>query len=246
MACFAQLAGERVALWIGLAFFVMGLAHGAGDEQEGQLRRIGLIPAFAYLLVGTAVAGLFIAQPIAGLAVFFSLSAWHFARSDCQLAQETRYAISGLAVGGSALLQPQGTLDVLSLAAAMPVPVHFVRALAIAGMVGCGFTLWTVFKANRGFGHAVVAFCAVLLLHPVLAVGLIFLTAHAIPIQQRQTAYYGARTVLAAVAIPTGLAIVGATGIVASVTTGALSAHFAVALALGMATPHMLTERLES
>ena len=245
LAAVAQIAGDRFALWTGLIFFVAGLAHGAGDEQNGELRRIGLAHAIAYVLVGAAVAGLFFVQPLSGLAVFFVLSAWHFARSDCRLALATRYAIAGLAVGGSALLHPQATLQVLSGAIGADVPNYFIRAMAILGMAGAAFALWALIKTKSGFGHAIVAFCAVLLLHPVLAVGLIFLTAHAIPVQQRQIAHYGSQAVMGAVAIPTALAILGAAAIAVGAALEVLPTYIAVALAVGMATPHMLTERLE-
>ena len=246
LAAFAQLAGGPWPVWLGLALFVAGLAHGAGDEQEGELARMGVMQAAAYLIVGIAVAGLFLVAPLGGLAVFFALSAWHFARSDCRFHQATRYAIAGLAVGGSALFHPSGTAMVLAEATGEQMPEYFLRALAVAGVIGSGFSAFALVTGKRGFGHAVVALLAVLLLHPVLAVGLIFLTAHAVPIQQRQAAAYGTTTVLKAIALPTAIATLGAAGIAASVVAGVIALPLAVALALGLATPHMLTERLES
>lgn len=246
LACIAQILGGAWPVWLGLTLFVVGLSHGAGDEQDGELKRIGLMHAAAYLIVGIGVAGLFLITPLGGLAVFFALSAWHFARSDCRFEQAARFAIAGLAIGGSALFQAKLTGMVLSDATGAEVPDWFLRALAVAGTFGSGFAAYSLFTGKRGFGHAVVALLAVLLLHPVLAVGLIFLTAHAIPIQQRQAAAYGPRTVLRAIAIPTGLATIGALAIVAGVGADLITMPLAVALALGLATPHMLTERLES
>ena len=238
--------GGAWPVWLGLVLFVAGLAHGAGDEQDGELRRIGLVHAIAYLVVGIGVGGLFLAAPLGGLAVFFALSAWHFARSDCRFEQATRFAIAGLAVGGSALFQTKLTAMVLMQATGAEVPGWFLRALAVAGLAGAGFAAFALIAGKRGFGHAIVALVAALLLHPVLAVGLIFLTAHAIPIQQRQAATYGPRVVMRAIAIPTIIATLGAIAIAASVWGAVLAMPIAVALALGLATPHMLTERLES
>ena len=246
LAVIAQAAGGVWPVWLGLALFVAGLAHGAGDEQDGELKRIGLMHAAAYLIVGIGVGGLFMAAPLGGLAVFFALSAWHFARSDCRFEQATRLAIAGLAVGGSALFQTKLTAAVLMQATGAEVPDWFLRALAVAGFGGAGFAAYALIAGKRGFGHAVVALIATLLLHPVLAVGVIFLTAHAIPIQQRQAAAYGSGVVMRAIAIPTIIATLGAAAIAASVWSGLLAMPLAVALALGLATPHMLTERLES
>ena len=202
----AQIAGDGWAVLAGLVFFVMGLAHGAGDENEGGIARIKLVHGAAYLVTGAAVAALFLFAPLAGLALFLALSAWHFARSDCAFDPLTRYLL---------------------------------------GVAGTGAAAWALVKGLRGFGHAVIALAATVLFNPVLAVGLIFLTAHAIPVQQRQIANYGRSTVWRAVALPTLIATLGALGIAALVWTGHLALPIAIALAFGMATPHMLTERLE-
>lgn len=245
IALVAQIAGEGWATGAGLVFFVMGLAHGAGDENEGGIARIALVHAGAYLLTGAAVAGLFLFAPLAGLALFLALSAWHFARSDCAFAPLTRYAIAGLAVGGSALFRPGETGEVFAVIVGGEVPPLVVRVLALLGLAGAGAAAWALVRGMRGFGHAVIALGAAVVLHPVLAVGLIFLTAHAVPVQQRQIATYGRGTVWRAVAVPTAIATFGALAIAALVWTGHLALPIAIALAFGMATPHMLTERLE-
>ena len=125
------------------------------------------------------------------------------------------------------------------------VPALVMRVLALLGVAGTGAAAWALVKGLRGFGHAVIALAATVVFNPVLAVGLIFLTAHAIPVQQRQIANYGRSTVWRAVALPTLIATLGALGIAALVWTGHLALPIAIALAFGMATPHMLTERLE-
>ena len=198
----AQIAGDGWAVLAGLVFFVMGLAHGAGDENEGGIARIKLVHGAAYLVTGAAVAALFLFAPLAGLALFLALSAWHFARSDCAFDPLTRYAIAGLAVGGSALFRPGETGEVFAVIVGGDVPVLVIRVLALLGIAGTGAAAWALVRGLRGFGHAVIALAATVLFNPVLAVGLIFLTAHAIPVQQRQIANYGRGTVWRAVALP--------------------------------------------
>ena len=245
LAALAQIVGGAWPTAAGLLFFVLGLAHGAGDENDGAIARITIIHALAYLVAGAAVAGLFLAAPLAGLVLFLALSAWHFARSDCALAAMTRYAIAGLAVGGSALFRQTETLAIFGYVTGADFPSSLIRILAVIGGAGAACAGVALVRSNRGFGHAIIALAAVALLHPVLAVGLIFLVAHAIPVQQRQLATYGRGVVVRAVAVPSIVATVGALLIGGMVLQGILAAPFAIALAFGMATPHMLTERLE-
>ncbi len=237
--------GREWAIGAGLTFFLVGLAHGAGDENEGKIARITAVHGGAYLLTGAAVAGLFLFAPLAGLTLFLALSAWHFGRSDCAFSLITRYAIAGLAVGGSALFQPDTTAEVFAVIAAEDVPVNMIRVLALLGLIGSGCTLYAVMRGLRGFGHAVIVLASTALLYPVLAVGLIFLIAHAVPVQQRQVINYGRLAVWRAVALPSVVAVVGAVIMALLVVTGQLALPIAIALAFGMATPHMLTERLE-
>jgi len=245
LAVIAQFAGVSFAICLGLVFFVLGLSHGAGDEQDDTLASFTLVHAAAYVVIGAAVAGLFLVEPLGGLALFFALSAWHFSRSDCRFDQTTRIAIAGLAIGGSALFRANETAAVLSFVTGEDLPTNFLRFLALAGIVGAGFALYAFINGRRGFGHAVVAGLSTAFLQPVLAVGLIFLIAHALPVQERQIATYGRKRVLRAVALPTAIATFGAAAVAIAVAVGALPTQVAVALAFGMATPHMLTERLE-
>lgn len=197
------------------------------------------------MLIGAAVAGLFLIEPLGGLALFFALSAWHFSRSDCRFDKITRIAIAGLAVGGNALFRYSETATVLGFVTGEELPRNFLRFLALGGIVGGGFALYAFIKRLRGFGHAIVAGLSTAFLQPVLAVGLIFLIAHALPVQERQIAAYGWRRVVRAVALPTAIATLGALALAVAVAQGLLATQLAVALAFGMATPHMLTERLE-
>ena len=245
LAAVAQIVGGVWPIALGCILFLAGLAHGAGDEQEGTLKRYGLLQALAYVMVGLAVAGLVLVAPLLGLTIFFALSAWHFARSDCDLAPQTRYAIAGLSIGGSAAFRMDETGGILAAALGHEIPGLYMQLLAIPGVLGAGFALYAFFTGKRGAGHAIVALLAMVLLQPVLAVGLTFLIAHAIPIQQRQIRSYGVATVFRAVVVPAGIATVGAAALAGLVLSQTLALTVAVALALGLATPHMLTERLE-
>ena len=244
-ACAAQLAGEDWALALGLLLFLGGLAHGAGDEQGTSIKPFAAIHVLAYVLVGLAVAAVFLALPLGGLALFLALSAWHFARSDIAMAQLTRLAIAGLATGGSALFRHDGTGRVFAQILQDPPPALFTDILALFGIAGAGAAIYSFVRGLRGSGHAIIALIACVAFHPVLAVGVIFLTAHAIPIQQRQIARHGHRAVWRAVLWPTVGAGLGAAVIAFMVWQGLIELKLAVALAFGMATPHMLTERLE-
>ena len=82
--------------------------------------------------------------------------------------------------------------------------------------------------------------------HPVLAVGLVFFTGHALPIQLRQLRRYGSAAVLRAVGWPTGIAVAGAALMAGAVASGWIALPLAAALAFGFATPHMLTDRLKA
>ena len=241
----AQFAGPGYALACGLILYVLGFAHGAGDEQDGELRRFGALHVAGYLVVGAAIAALFLAAPLAGLVLFLALSAWHFARSDCAFSATSRLAIAALATGGSALFQRRETTAIFEQITAGSVPSELVVAFSVAGGVGVALAILALIRGESGSGHAVLSLGAVALFDPVLAVGLIFVLAHAVPVQQRQIASYGVPAIMRAVALPTGIAIDGAATIVALVANGLLAMQIAVALAFGMATPHMLTERLE-
>lgn len=118
-------------------------------------------------------------------------------------------------------------------------------AFAAVGVVGIASTGLALVRREPRCTVALAAMAATALLHPVVAAGLVFLTAHAIPAQQRQIAQHGLRRVLRAAALPSAVAILGGAAIVAAVYADALPLVAAAAFAFGMATPHMLTEQLE-
>ena len=239
----SQWVGEGAAIALGLVFFLLGVSHGAGDEQGGRIRPYRLAGAAAYVVAGLAVAALFVAVPLAGLTLFLLLSAWHFAHSSGgTLARRLGFALT--AIGGSALWQRGETARVFEAILGMAVPEGWMIALAALGSAGLLLAAWSLGKRWRDpvlFSTLV----ATVLLHPVLAVGFAFAAGHALPIQRAQIRRHGWRDVLAAEGATTGLAVTGALAIAAFVLTGHLALPLAAALAFGMATPHMLSERLE-
>ena len=245
VGCAAQLAGEAVAIGCGLAMFVAGLAHGAGDENGGAMRAYTPLLVLAYIVTGLAIAALFLAAPIAGLALFLGLSAWHFARSDSGFGRLANLSVALLAVGGSALLRSDATVDVFATILGQTPPRLLIITLRIAGGAGVILGAWLALQRKRGGLAAGFAIMACALFHPILAVGSIFLGMHALPIQRRQIARYGLSRVLSAVAAPTVVATLGAVALAIAVWQDWLAMELAIAFAFGMATPHMLTERLE-
>lgn len=243
VAATAQLAGEGAAIALGLALFLAGTAHGAADEQGGTMGRWSPAGAAGYILAGLAVAALFVAAPLAGLTLFLLLSAWHFARSAPGTpSRQLAFALS--AVGGSALWQPVTTASIFAAALGVPVPDVWMNGLAVIGGAGLLLAAWALGARWRDpLLWAVLGSTA--FLHPILAVGLIFLAGHALPIQVAQVRKHGWPEVLAAQGPTTALAVLGAAAIAGLVLTGHLALPFAAALAFGMATPHMLSERLE-
>ncbi|WP_120716352.1 Brp/Blh family beta-carotene 15,15'-dioxygenase [Tsuneonella amylolytica] len=244
LALAAQSAGLSASVGLGLALFLAGLAHGAGEEEDGTIRPLGLPQATAYVVSALAIAGLFLALPLAGLALFLALSGWHFAHGDCGLARLSRFAMAGLAIGGSALFHPHPTTDTFSTVVEGSVPLAFTQVLAIAGVFGAGAALVSVARGRRDWPLALLALAATAVFHPVLAVGFVFFIGHALPIQLRQLGRYGSAAVAKAIAWPTGIAVAGAALMAASVAAGWMTLPIAAAFAFGFATPHMLTDRL--
>ncbi|WP_067789304.1 Brp/Blh family beta-carotene 15,15'-dioxygenase [Paraurantiacibacter namhicola] len=243
LAALAQLAGTGAAIALGIGFFLAGFAHGAAEHQSGTLRAFRLLDAAAYVLAGLAVAALFLAMPLAGLTLFLLLSAWHFQHSagGDRLA---RWAYALTAVGGSALWQGEATAEIFAALLGQPIPQPWMLVLAVAG--GAGLVLAIAALGRRPHGWSLIAcVAATALLHPVLATGLAFFLGHAWPMQHAQARRFGWSEVIRAAA-PTAIpAMLGALAIAAFVLVGILPLVWAAALAFGMATPHILTERLE-
>ena len=246
LALCAQLAGGNATILAGLAFFAVGLAHGAGDENGGRIAPFSALHICAYVITGAALTALVLIMPIAGLTVFLIISAWHFARSEIPAHRLSRFAIACLLIGGSALFKGDETSQIFArILGLISMPQMFMIAAAIIGAVGVVASVHVAILTCRGWALVCVSLSAVILLEPVLAVGLLFFIAHALPLQSRQINTYGIHDVLRSVGWTTGVAIIGGGTGCWAVWSGILELPVAAALALGMAAPHMLTEQLE-
>ena len=238
LAAAVQLAGTGPAIALGLAFFIAGLPHGAADDNGRRIARWKPLGIAVYLLVAASLALFALAQPLAALAAFLLLSAWHFA------AHEPGWhglAIGATAIGGSALWQGEATAQVFAAVTGAPVPGAVMLPLAMFGAAGVGLALGSIRRKPAG---ALVLLGAPALLHPVLAVGLIFFAIHAAPVLAGQLRDYGTTKVIRA-AWPTALAAaLGSGALIAAVMLGWVPLPLAAALAISLATPHMLLDRL--
>lgn len=241
-AIVAQLSGSIWPTVTGLVFFAAGISHGAGDEDDAGLHGYTLPLAAAYLIAGTAIASIYLVSPVFGLVLFLLLSGWHFARTDCALDQLARKAVAGLAIGGSALFRPSSTAEVFTLITGVQFPGILLSGLALAGIMGLGCAIVAALQNRAGYEHAVLAVLATISLEPALAVGLIFLVSHALPVQFRQLDAYGPESVLKAVGLASLFALGGALLLGVATWNGIIPIHVSVALAFGFATPHMLSE----
>ena len=241
VAIIAQLAGQGAAIWTGLALFLLGFAHGAAEEDSGTLRAPAPATIAFYIATGAAFAALYLVLPLVGLAAFLSLSCWHFARSDTGMPLAANASIALLAIGGSALFQPVAVGVVFSAMIGSAAPAWFFTVLAVAGFTGCALALASL----RATTVPLLAATACALLHPVLAVGTIFLAAHALPVQDGQARKQSWRDVVRAQAPATLAAMVGAALLLAVFLAGYMPLGWLVAAALGMALPHVLVDGLE-
>ena len=241
IALIAHLAGQATSIWTGLALFLLGFAHGAAEEDSGTLRVPTPSTIAFYVATGGAFAALYLALPLVGLAAFLSLSCWHFARSDTGISRPANVSVALLAIGGSALFQPVAVGLVFSAMMGSAAPTWFITILAVAGFTGCALALAFL----RATTVPLLAATACALLHPVLAVGAIFLAAHALPVQAAQARKQTWRNILRAQAPATLAAMGGAALLVALFLAGYLPLGWLVAAALGMALPHVLVDGLD-
>ena len=112
----------------------------------------------------------------------------------------------------------------------------------VAGIIGLGFAIVAALQNRAGYEHAVLAGLATMSLEPPLAVGLIFLISHALPVQLRQIDAYGPKRVLNAVGLASLFALAGTFLLGVATWYGILPPPVSVALAFGFATPHILSE----
>ena len=240
----AQAMDESAAIACGIVLFVLGFAHGAADEDGGAIAPLRLAQLPAYLAIGLAGVALFLASPLLALALFLLLSAWHFGTTRETGDVQTRIAVALLAIGGSALVQREETAGVFDAITGSGVPAVFMTGLAFLGAAGAVLAIYALIARKSGCIQAAGSLALVSLFHPVLAVGAIFLLAHALPVQRAQIARHGASNVRRAVRWATGGALLGTGALVAWVAISPAALPLAVALAMGMAIPHMLLDRV--
>jgi len=243
-AILGPLIGPAASLLVALVLFGAGVLHGAGEENEGSIRPFSIIHAALYLAVAAAVAALYLASPTTGLVAFLAISVWHFATSHCGFDPVAQGAIAACAIGGSALFHASQTAQVFASITGDAIPAVLMSALCVVGVAGVVAAGYAAVRERRGGGHAILAVMAVMLAAPVLAVALIFFVAHALPVQRAQVARYGPADVLRAT-LPTGLlALSGIAALGVLVWSGTVALPLAVAIAFGLATPHMLIDGL--
>ncbi len=226
-------------------FFVLGVAHGAVIEDRDGIRIIGPSQTLAYLFAAAAVAAFWMVAPLSALALFLSLSLWHFTVSDTGEPGLARFSVAALAIGGSALFQPDATRAIFAAITGATIPAPFLAICAGVGVAGlaAGFL-----AASRALGSGVmclVCALATLILHPVLAVAFVFFALHALPVTARLCNDWGSRAFIRACAAPTVVAIVGVCAIGFAVTSGVVPVAIAAGIVAGLATPHMLTDRFD-
>lgn len=243
-AVVAQVVGGAFSTAVALMLFAAGMLHGAGDEDEERIRPFSLAHAAGYIAFASAVASLYLVSPVSGLISFLAISGWHFATSRCGFDRSSHLAIGGCTIGGGALFHGAQTAKVFGSITGEPIPGLLMAVLALAGLVGVACAGYALLRMARGAAHAVTGGLAVLLADPVLAVALIFFVAHALPTHRQQISEHGLEDVRRAT-LPTGLlALTGSLILVALAAAGLVTLPFAAAIAFGLATPHMLTERV--
>ena len=242
-ALVAQAISTPAAIGLGLAYFAIGIAHGAADEQDGRIARFGVLSAAAYIVSGLAITALFVIAPLAGLTLFLALSAWHFARS-VEGARLRGIALAALATGGSMLFHFAQTSEIFTALTGSAIPAGWLYFWAMAGAAGLAAAIARLLRKPDDYTIWLAVF-AVGLLHPVLAVGTVFLIGHAMPVQGKQIDAYGRSAVVSAQAPATIAALAGAGALVLLWHFDLVPLALLAAAAFGFATPHMLAERLE-
>ncbi|MEE4201480.1 Brp/Blh family beta-carotene 15,15'-dioxygenase [Erythrobacter sp.] len=245
IASLAEGMGGAASMIVAAAFFLAGLAHGTLVERGGALFATSNPEATGYLVVAAAIAAFWLAAPLLGLALFLSLSAWHFAGEEAESPLATR-AIALIAVGGSALFQPEATRAVFADLTGAAIPPLFLWGVAAAGAVGVVMVLLTAVRREPPAILGVLALTAVAWLSPVLAVAFVFLALHALPVTSRLFDLYGVQSTFEASAPATLLALTGMGALALALGSGVLDSASAAALLIGLATPHMLVDRLEA
>lgn len=238
-ACGLQLAGPAAAIGGGLALFLAGLPHGA-FASNGRLLIGRRSYALRYAGLGAASALAFLVMPVFTLAAFLALSAWHFLREAEAGTWLRRAGIAGLAIGGSALVQPGETQAVFAQLCGTAIPSGLMLALACVGAIGYAAALIALARKRSDLALAAMA-AGPVLLHPVLATGLVFLLGHAGPVTARLILQRSwPRSVITATV--TLSAMLAGAAVLALPRSSALLPYLAAA-ALAVILPHLLPHR---
>lgn len=175
-----QRGGTASAITGGLALFLAGLPHGAfAPDHRALLSDRDYVRR--YLAAGALTAGAFVAAPVPALGGFLVLSANHLLHDPSGGEPARRVALAGLLTGGSALVRPSQTARVFATLCGRAVPRGMTAVLGVTGAVGYGAALARARRA-RGDSVLLVTIAAPVLLHPVLATGMIFMLGHAAPV----------------------------------------------------------------
>ncbi len=244
-AVFASALGDKAALACGAAFFLAGLGHGAAVEDTTGLRRYSLIEAGAYGVFALAIAAVCLVAPTAGLISFLALSAWHFSFAHYGAGRSAdnpigALALGWIAIGGSAVFWPATTTQIFADIIGEPFPDWALVSLRALGVCGMLLGALAVLQRDEEAWMLILGVLATLAFPPILAVGFVFFVLHAMPETRRQVARFGLKHVVRATFLPVLLACVGAVIVGYYIVSGTIPFALAAALAIGLATPHMI------
>ena len=229
------------AIWpLTALLFLLGAPHGGVMLKNGvaKLPSAGFI--VLYLAVAAIVLGLFVASPLAGLAAFFLLSAWHFSRAEAVA------ALGIFATFAAFLLSPPQThaliVDIAGAGRATDLMLLAGELGAVAGFIAVARALWT-----KPDGDLLLRFAAVVilfaLLPPLLAMAIYFFALHSLA---EYRAHAGPQPERGAfLFLPVGVPVViGGAALYLATLVGLVSVPLMAGLALALAIPHMLDEAL--
>ncbi len=214
-------------------------------EDATGLRRYSLVEAIAYGVFALAITAVCLVAPTAGLISFLALSAWHFTLAYSGAGNSADSSIGALAlgwiaIGGSAVFWPMTTAEIFAEIVSQPFPdwaLVILRGLGACGMLLGGIA---VLQRDTQAWMLILAVFATLAFPPILAVGFVFFVLHAMPETKRQMERFGVKHVLRSTLLPVLLACLGAVIIGYCIVSGMVPLAVAAALAIGLATPHMI------
>ena len=257
-----------VAAGLAVAVAVVGLPHGGLDHRAGRAvfrpvaGRWWPLPFLAgYLAVGGLVLAGWALAPLTTVALFFALSAAHFAETECRPAWRAAL-FGGMVIWLPLVARPEETLRLLAEVA--PAEVNLaaapaaVRPLLIpVAVAAAGRWLWESARAVRGRdGESIddlvrlFAFAVMFAVAPVaLSFAVAFCGWHSLVELRRMAAREGGvrPVLLAAAPASVAAALLAALGVVAFGRGGLAAPDVLQAVFLGLsavAVPHILLHRL--